>query len=151
LLAATGSRPTAVRQTDYEWVYLSGAVAPQMGASSALLAPSVNTGYMNHHLQFISGSVVCDVHVILVLDQAGWHSSKGLQVPQNTSLLALPAYSPELNPVERLWQYLRSRFLSNHPYRNYDELFTACSDAWNRLATEQSCSICHTQWTAHEN
>jgi hypothetical protein len=100
----TGSRPTAVKQTDYEGVYLFGAVNPMTGASSALLAPGVNTDYMNHHLRFISESVARDVHVILVLDQAGWHSSQGLQVPKNLTLLALPAYSPELNPVERLGQ-----------------------------------------------
>lgn len=149
--AETGSRPTAVKQTEYEWIYLFGAVNPMTGASSALLAPCVNTDYMNHHLRFISETVACDVHVILVLDQAGWHSSQDLQAPENITLLALPAYSPELNPVERLWQYLRSHFLSNRPYRNYDDLFTTCGDAWNRLTTEQFCSICHTEWIQHEN
>jgi transposase len=91
-----------------------------------------------------------DIQVVLVLDQAGWHTAKGLQLPQNITLFHLPACSPELNPVERLWAYLRSHYLSNRAYDDYDELFSACGDAWNRLTTELFCSICHTEWLLHE-
>jgi transposase len=104
--AQKGSRPTMVRQTEYEWIYVLGAVNPANGKSSALPAPTVNTDYMNHHLRFISEEVGQDVHVILVLDQAGWHIAKALEVPINITLLHLPAYSPELNPIERLWAYI---------------------------------------------
>jgi len=121
-----GSRPTAIKQTEYEWVYLFGAVNPVTGDSSALLAPTV--------------------HVVLVLDQAGWHLSKGLRVPANITLLHLPPYSPELNPVERLWAFLRSHYLSNRAYEDYDHLFKTCSAAWKQLTPEQLCSICRTQW-----
>lgn len=58
-------------------MYLFGAVNPITGESSALLAPTVNTAYMNHHLRFISERVGSDVHVVVVLDQAGWRRSKG--------------------------------------------------------------------------
>ncbi len=142
----TGSRPTAVKQTEYEWVYLFGAVNPLTGKSSALLAPTVNTEYMNHHLRFISEQVGADVHVILVLDGAGWHGAKALQVPSNMTLLPLPPYSPELNPVERLWAYLRSHYLSNRVYRDYDDLLTASGIAWNQLTPEHLRSICRTEW-----
>ena len=141
-----GSRPTAIKQTEYEWVYLFGAVNPVTGESSALLAPTVNTEYMNHHLRFISERVGPDVHVVLVLDQAGWHLSKGLRVPANITLLHLPPYSPELNPVERLWAYLRSHYLSNRAYEDYDDLFHGCAAAWNQLTPEQLCSLCRTYW-----
>jgi transposase len=141
-----GSRPTALKQTEYEWVYLFGAVNPVTGDSSALLAPTVSTEYMNHHLRFISERVGPDVHVVLVLDQAGWHLSKGLQVPDNVTLLHLPPYSPELNPVERLWAYLRSHYLSNRAYEDYDDLFNNCATAWNQLTPDQLRSICRTQW-----
>lgn len=149
--AETGSRPTAVKQTEYEWVYLFGAVNPLTGDSSALLAPTVNTAYMNHHLRFISESVAADVHVVLVLDRAGWHLANDLQVPPNITLLHLPPYSPELNPVERLWAYLRSHYLSNRAYQDYTDLFQACSQAWNQLTAQQLCSICRTEWIPHEN
>ncbi len=149
--ARKGSRPTAVKQTEYEWVYLFGAVNPLTGESSALLAPTVNTAYMNHHLRFISEAVAADVHVVLVLDRAGWHLAKALEVPSNITLLPLPPYSPELNPVERLWAYLKSHYLSNRAYQDYDDLFDACGQAWNQLTPQQLCSICCTQWILHEN
>ena len=80
--APRGSRPVVVKQTEYEWVYLFAAVNPLTGDSSSLLAPTVNTDYMNEHLRFISEQAGEDQHVVLVLDQAGWHVSKGLRVPQ---------------------------------------------------------------------
>jgi transposase len=135
-----------VQQTEYEWVYLFGAVNPRTGASSALLAPTVNTEYMNHHLRFIGEQAGADVHVILVLDRAGWHVAKALEVPANMTLLYLPPYSPELNPVERLWAYLRSHYLSNRIYQDYNDLLEASGRAWNQLTPARLCSICHTEW-----
>lgn len=132
-------------------MYVFAAVNPLTGESSALLAPSVNTGYMNHHLRFLSEHARADGHVLLVLDQAGWHLSKDLQVPANITLLHLPPYSPELNPVERLWAYLKSHYLSNRAYRDYSDLFHACGQAWNQLTPEQLCSICHTEWIPRKN
>ena len=106
---------------------------------------------MNHHLRFISASVAADVHVVLVLDRAGWHLANDLQVPPNITLLHLPPYSPELNPVERLWAYLRSHYLSNRAYQDYADLFHACGQAWNQLTAQQFCSICRTEWIPPEN
>ena len=88
--AETGSRPEAVKQTEYDWVYLYAAVNPATGASSAMLAPTVNTAYMNEHLKFISRQVATGAHAILVLDQAGGHVAKALQIPENITLLPLP-------------------------------------------------------------
>lgn len=92
-----------------------------------------------------------DVHIILVLDQAGWHQSKDPHVPANITLLHLPSYSPEFNPVERLWAHLKSHYLSNHAYSSYGDLFNACGQAWNHLISEQLCSICQTQWILRKN
>jgi len=100
-----GSRPSAVRQSEYEWAYLFAAVNPLTGASSALIAPTVNTQYMNRHLAFIGREAGPGVHVVLVLDQAGWHVAKALKVPKNVTLLHLPPYSPELNGSERIWGF----------------------------------------------
>lgn len=149
--APTGSRPTALQQTEYEWIYVFGAVNPLTGMSSALLAPTVNTDYMNHHLRFISEQVSADVHVVLVMDQAGWHVAKALQMPDNISLLYLPAYSPELNPIERLWAFLKSHYLSNRVYKDYEDLFQASKDAWNKITTNEFSTICATEWILHVN
>lgn len=144
--AEKGSRPTAVRQTEYEWCYLFAAVNPLNGTSSALVAPTVNTEFMNRHLQFIAQEAGPKVHVVLVLDQAGWHMAKALKVPKNMTLLPLPPYSPELNPIERIWDYLRSHYLSNRIYRDYNELFDKTTAAWNRLDEARLQSITNTQW-----
>ena len=149
--AQKGSRPTSVKQTEYEWVYIFGAVNPLTGQSSAMIAPTVNTDYMNHHLRFISEEAGDDVHVVLVLDQAGWHTAKGLKIPKNITLLHLPAYSPELNPIERLWAYMKSHYLSNRVYKDYNDLFEYAKKVWNKISTEQFCSICNTEWILHEN
>ena len=115
------------------------------------MAPTVNTEYMNHHLRFISEQAGADVQVILVLDRAGWHVAKALKVPANVTLLYLPPYSPELNPVERLWAYLRSHYLSNRVYQDYDDLLHASGQAWNQLTPGQLCSICRTAWIPRMN
>ncbi len=144
--ADTGSRPTAVKQTEYEWLYTFAAVNPLTGASSALLGPTVNTAYMNEHLRFISEQVGPSRHVVLILDRAGWHVAKALKVPENLTLLHLPPYSPELNPLERLWAYLKSHYLSNRAYLDYDDLFAAVSQAWLQLDELRLRSLTHTAW-----
>jgi transposase len=141
-----GSRPSAVRQSEYEWAYLFAAVNPTTGASSALVAPTVNTQYMNRHLAFIGREAGPGVHVVLVLDQAGWHVAKALRVPKNVTLLHLPPYSPELNPVERVWAYLRSHYLSNRVFKDYEDLFQSITRAWNSLDAQRLKSLTRVEW-----
>lgn len=147
--AERGSRPSVVKQTEYDWCYIYAAVNPVTGASSAMLAPTVNTEYMNEHLKFISKEAGADTHVVLVLDNAGWHVAKALKVPDNITLLPLPPYSPELNCVERVWGYLRSHYLSNRVFTDYEELFNAGCEAWCKLTESDLRSICHTEWVTH--
>ena len=77
-----------------------------------------------------------DEHAVMVLDQAGWHGSNALAVPANVTLVPLPAYSPELNPVERVWLYLKERFLSHRLLADYDAIVDAACSAWNRLVAD---------------
>lgn len=121
---------------------------PITGESCALVTPTVNTGYMNEHLRFISEQVGPGRHVVLVLDRAGWHVAKALRVPDNITLLRLPPYSPELNCIERLWLYLKSHYLSNRIFADQDVLWDACVEAWKRLDPKRLASICHTGWVA---
>jgi hypothetical protein len=76
------------------------------------------------------------VHAALVLDRAGGHVSRRLAVPDNITLVPLPPYSPELNPVERVWLYLRERFLSHRVLVGYAAVLDAACRAWNALAAE---------------
>ena len=92
---------------------------------------------MNLHLEEISRQVALGAHAVVVLDGAGWHQTGGrLNIPSNLSLLHLPPYSPELNPVENVWQYLRQNQLSNRVYDSYEAIVAACCKAWNDLMAD---------------
>ena len=148
--APTGSRPTAVKQTRYEWVYLYAAVEPTTGVSVALQAPLVNTGTMSVFLKMLSQELAPGDHAVLIMDQAGWHKSRALAVPENISVLLLPPYSPELNPVERLWAYMRSHFLANRVFDDYTHLLHAGAEAWQKLTPELIRSVCACPYLSHE-
>src|SRR5918999_1241522 len=110
--ARRGTRPRAPRDQRYAWAYLFGAIGPERAIGAGLVLPYVNTDAMHLHLQEISRHVAPGAHAVLVLDGAGWHSAAALVVPANLTLLPLPPKSPELNPVENVWEYLRQNQLS---------------------------------------
>jgi putative transposase len=148
--AERGSRPPAPRDQRYDWTYLFGAVCPARGTGAALVLPDANEG-MNLHLAEISRHVTPGAHALVVLDRAGWHKIGGrLRLPHNISLLPLPSYSPELNPVENIWQFLRQNQLSNRVFDTYDTIVDACCDAWNALtaAPDRITSIATRSWAS---
>jgi transposase len=131
--ARVGTRPRAVRQTQYDYLYVFTAACPETGDACGLVSPQANTGVMNAFLERFSRELPPDVHAVMVLDQAGWHTAAALQVPANVTLVHLPPKSPELNPVENLWHYLRSHHWSNRLYKTWDDLKVAAVDAWRRV------------------
>lgn len=88
---------------------------------------------MNKHLALISANVTAGAHAVLLLDKAGWHTTPQLRLPENITLLPLPARCPELNPVENIWQYMRENWLNDLVFRNYDHIVDTCSKAWRKL------------------
>ncbi len=85
------------------------------------------------HLQEISVALAPGAHAIVIVDQAGWHISKALEVPDNITLLPLPAKWPELNPVENVWQFTRVNWLSDGDFESYHDIVDHCCFAWNQL------------------
>jgi transposase len=142
--AKKGSRPTAVRQTEYEYLWVLGAVCPETGHAEGLLSPQLNTKIINEFLAQFAQTLPADEHAVMVWDGAGFHTSGQLRVPDNITLVKLPAYSPELNPIENLWHYLKSHFWSNRAYQDYEDLEKAAMDAWRKAAldTELIKSVC---------
>jgi transposase len=142
--ATTGSRPTAIRQTEYQYLWVLGAVCPDTGQAEGLLSPRLNTAVVNLFLEQFSAALASQDHAVMVWDGAGFHTSKQLRVPDNITLVPLPAYSPELNPVENLWHYLKSHYWSNRAYADYDALEEATLDAWEHavLNPELMKSVC---------
>ena len=147
--AEKGSRPRAPRDQRHRSAYLFGAVCPARLAGAALVLPCVSAEAMNAHLAEISSQVAAGAHAVLVLDGAGWHQSGGrLRLPDNISLLKLPPYCPELNPVENIWEFLRGNELSNRVFDTYEAILDACCHAWNAfLADPQRIrSVTERQW-----
>src|SRR5437764_3591805 len=107
-----------------------------------------NTLDTNQHLREISSQFAATAHAVVILDGACWHSSQGLLVPGNITLLELPPYSPELNPVERIWHYLRSHWLANSVFPSLADIMDACETAWNRFAANHGLirSLCAIAW-----
>ena len=117
------------------------AVQPATGEDFCLVMPEVSTEVMNTFLAGFSATRAADEHALMVMDGAGWHRSGDLDVPDNVSLVILPAYSPELNPIERIWLYLRERHLSHRLLDSYDDIVNACCTAWNKLTAERLQSL----------
>ena len=135
-----------MRDNRHDSAYLFGAVCPQRCIGAAIIMPAVNSEAMAEHLREISTQVA---HAVLVLDGAGWHQpGERLPVPGNISLLPLPPYAPELNPVENIWQFLRANFLSHQVWNTYDDILAACRNAWNKLMQmpERIASITQREW-----
>ncbi len=148
LWARKGTRPRAPKDCRYAWAYLFGAICPARATGAALVMPYANTEAMSAHLAEIAREVQHGAHALLILDGAGWHSARHLVVPPNITLMALPPYSPELNPIENVWQFLRQNRLANRVFDNYDAIVDACCEAWNDLleTPERVTSITSREW-----
>lgn len=134
LWTETGTRPRVFRDCRFEYAYIFGAICPALKKGSALVFSGVGAEEMSLHLKEISKSLAEDAHAAMIMDRAPWH--KAVTVPENISIIYLPPYSPELNPTEQIWDYLRSNYLSNRVYETLEEVFDACCEAWNLLVAQ---------------
>lgn len=91
---------------------------------------------MTLHLKEISRTVESGAHAVLLLDQAGWHTSAKLDVPDNITLLPLSPRAPELNPTENVWQFMRENWLFNRVFKSYDDIVAHCCVASNKLVEQ---------------
>ena len=143
-----GKRPPGRADQRYTFAYIFAALEPGTDNAFALVLPEVSTQAMQEFLDCLSATMADDEHLLLALDQAGWHGSNDLVVPQNITLHSLPPRSPELNPVERLWLYLKERFLSHRLLDDYDAIVDAACNAWQRMTSEvgRIASLCSYPW-----
>src|SRR3954451_13032950 len=131
--ARRGTRPSAPHDQRTASTYIFGAICPAEGKAAGLVMPWCNTEAMNRHLVEISARVAPGRHAVLLVDQAGWHVSERLAVPDNITLVLLPPKCPELNPAENVWQFMRDNWLSNRVFASYTDLVDHCCEAWNKL------------------
>ena len=146
--AETGSRPRALRSDGYRSVYLFGAVCPSRDLGCALVLPRCDTAAMALFLDELRAHVAPGAHAVVVLDGAGWHTARELRWPVNLSPLPLPAYSPELNPQEQVWEFLRQHYLALRRFLDHTALLDACQGAWRRFIGQPGRvrSLCSYPW-----
>ena len=134
--ARRGTRPSAPHDQRTAWAYIFGAICPEKGKGAGLVLPYCDTQAMTDQLEEIRQAVAPGAHAVLLVDQAGWHSTPKLKVPDNITLVLLPPRSPELNPMENTWQFVRDNWLSDRIFASYDDIVGHCCEAWNKLVDQ---------------
>ena len=146
--AIKGTRPRVVRQQQFKYTYIFGAVCPARDEAVGLILPYANIDTMLIHLEHISAQIPRGRHAILVLDQAGWHTTKKINQFDNITFVPLPPYSPELNPIEQVWEQLKDRELSNRCFKDEEDIVNCCCCAWNNFTNEKRAvqKMCSRDW-----
>ena len=147
--ARKGTRPRVIRQQQFEYAYIFGAICPKKDKSVGLVLPEIGIFCMQKHLDAIAEEIELGHHAILIVDCASWHTTQKLKLPKNMSLLPLPPASPELNPTEQVWQVLRDRYLANRCFSSYDDIVNCCCEAWNSFTLEEGNvkNLCSREWS----
>jgi hypothetical protein len=133
--AAPKVRPQVARQVVREYVYVYSAVAPSIGKMTSLLLPRADTAMMNLFLEHVSQEFG-DYFIVMQVDRAGWHDADELLIPENIRLILQPAYSPELNPVEHVWDYLRENYFHNWAAPTLKQVIEVLIDGLQLLAAD---------------
>ena len=146
--APKGTRPRVIRQQQFINAYIFGAVCPSKGYAEAFVSPYANTQAMLVHLEQIVKRIPEGRHAVLILDGASWHTTKEINKFENLSLLPLPPYSPELNPVEQVWQWLRDHHLANRYFKDYEDIVTSSCNAWRKFTENMNVAknLCYRKW-----
>jgi hypothetical protein len=122
--------------TRYDNAYIFGAFCPARDCAVGLILPRTDTAMMQLHLNQISTALPPQVHAAMITDGAGWHRSQALRIPANITLIDIPPATPECNPAEKPWQYLKDNFLSHRLFSTYEDILDACQHAWNSVLAE---------------
>ena len=130
--APPGIRPHAPCQVVREYVYVYCAVAPGQGEMTSLILPEASTAMMNLFLEHVS-QTFSKFFIVMQVDGAGWHHSDELVIPSNIRLIKQPPYSPEVNPVEHVWDDLREKHFGNRAFPSLDALIEVLCQGLNEL------------------
>lgn len=125
-----------------------GAVEPVKGKHFGFCYTILDAAVMNEFLRLLSRRAGNQKHIVLVVDNAPWHDAEELKVPSNITLLPLPPYSPELNPIENLWGYLKENFLSGRIFKDETEVIQAGCEVLKNLDRETVKTVCHREWVS---
>jgi transposase len=151
LWAPAGTRPRVLKQQGFQSAQIFGAICPSLNLGAALILPYCNKVGMELFLQEMSFNIPEGRHAVLVLDCAGWHDN--LVIPGNITIIHLPPYSPELNPTEQVWQFIKDKWLSNRCFENYEAIVDAVVEAWNKFISipKKIFELCSRDWAILSN
>ena len=135
-------RPSAPAQVVREYTYVYAAVAPALGQMISLILPEASTAMMNLFLEEVSQAFPTHF-IVMQVDGAGWHSANELVIPENIRLIKQPPYSPEVNPVEHVWDELREKCFHNRIFSSLKTLIDILCQGLNDLSAdpERLCSL----------
>ena len=128
-----GTRQRVLVQNDFKSTKIFAALNPSSGELFSLILPKTDSEIMNLFLEALSKSLPFGVHIILQWDNASFHTSKKIKNYENITLFFQPPYSPEYNALERLWQYIKSKFLANRVYKDEEELVLICVEVMKKM------------------
>lgn len=140
-----GLRPSVPCHHIREYRYAYGAIEPQTGESFFLVMPYCNTDCMNIFLREL-GAQYKDDYLLLVVDGASWHKAIALQIPDNIELIFLPPATPEMNPIEQIWAWLRLHGFRNEIFQTLDKVVDRLCDTICSLSSDIVMSISHRDW-----
>lgn len=141
-------RAVVAQQMIREYIYAYTAVCPETGETVSLIMPYSNTEIMGIFLKEVSEQQKNN-RILMILDGAGWHKSNLLQIPENIQLYSLPPYSPELNPVEHIWDYIREqKGFNNYTFESINKVEDKLCDTLSQLYNEKEIlkSMCNFNW-----
>jgi putative transposase len=140
-----GSRTAVNVKLGFENFYVYSAVCPGTGEDYTLIFPNADSDCLNAYLDEFS-HYIGDKEVMFILDGAGWHKANKLKVPQNIELVFLPPYSPELNPVERFWQFIKDNTIKNQVYKTLKGIEDEVSYFLKGITNEITASVCRVEY-----
>lgn len=143
--ALKGFRPTVIQQKIREYRHLYGAVEPLTGESCFRIFSHCDTECMNAFLNELSVQFIDD-YILLICDNALWHKSKGLVIPSNIELMHIPPYTPEMNPIEQVWDEMREKHFANHTFDSLKQAVDQLCNAVNSLQPDTIMSITYRAW-----
>ena len=151
--APRGRRPVAPVRRAYAWLYVYGFVRPRTGQTWWCLLPTVSVEAMTLALAAFARDegLDADQRAVLVVDQAGWHTSPKLVLPVGVHLVFRPPYSPELQPAERLWGPV-DEAVANRTFADLGQLQDALADRCRALERHRPAlkARCRYHWWPHE-
>lgn len=146
--AIKGTRPEAIKQQQFESAHIYGAICATNGKTEALISPILSKEVMRDHLKLISQATDKGRHAVVIMDGASWHIESMDAEFENLSIIKLPPYSPQLNPIEQVWRWLRQHHLANRCFSGYEDIVNSISYSWNdfRSNKERVKSISNMPW-----